>query len=444
MAKGKSGKGRKQEADEEKPKIERASLVRGGYIIETVFYPGKKPPMHYVIFRDDRPGEPLYKCDAQFGQGDDADVFIPPRDPYGMVPAGCVRLASHLQSYGSRPELRDEIRGFIHRYAQMPEMAEEVATQYVLMSWVYDRFSAVPYLRFLDPHGSGKTRCLETIGSLSYKGIFAGGATTASPLFRLLDVWRGTALIDEADFKDSEAWVDIIKILNQGYSDGFPVLRSEGDSHEPRPFHVFGPKIISNRSRFQDPALESRCLTFEIGEQRLREDIPRNLCREEFNAGALEIRNKLLAFRINTLRSIRLDESALLELEPRRTQIAAPLYSVADDPEFRQRFVAFLEASERDDRSDRPEAVVVEAIRRLVERGQPTLSVKDVALYAEEVSEDWAPGQSFHARRVGHLVRSLGFKPERTRTGYQFRVDSDQLKCLIEKYGAEDVRPCAA
>jgi hypothetical protein len=436
-------KGRKQDEEHEKPKIERASLVRGGYIIETVFDPNKKPPTQYVIFREGQTSGPQYKPEVQFGQGDGADIFIPPRDPHGMVEAGCVRLASHPLAYNSLSELRDAIHAFIHRYAQMPEMAEEVAIRYVLMTWVYDRFSAVPYLRFLDPHGSGKTRRLETIGSLCYKGIFAGGATTASPLFRLLEVYRGTAIIDEADFKDSEAWADIIKILNQGYSDGFPVLRSErsGDSYEPRPFHVFGPKIISNRSRFQDPALESRCLTFEIGEQRLRDDIPRNLCREEFNARALEIRNKLLTFRINTLLSLRLDESALLQLEPRRTQIGAPLYCVADDPGFRQRFVEFLEESEADDRSNRPEAVVVEAIRRLVEKGQSTLSVKDVALHAEEVSEDWAPGQSFHARRVGHLVRSLGFQPQRTRKGYQFQADSDKLKSLIEKYGPEPVRP---
>jgi CheY-like chemotaxis protein len=70
----------------------------------------------------------------------------------------------------------------------------------VLFSWIYDDFNELPYLRVIGDAGSGKTRFLLTVGSLCYKPIFASGASTVSPLFRALDIFRGTLLIDEGDF----------------------------------------------------------------------------------------------------------------------------------------------------------------------------------------------------------------------------------------------------
>ena len=48
------------------------------------------------------------------------------------------------------------------------------------------------------------------------------------------------------------------------------MLRSDkaGDSYEPRAFDVFGPKVIATRRRFEDGALESRCLTLETTDVR--------------------------------------------------------------------------------------------------------------------------------------------------------------------------------
>jgi len=37
---------------------------------------------------------------------------------------------------------------------------------------------------------------LQITGHLAYKGILAGGATTSSPLFRLIEVYRGTLVVD--------------------------------------------------------------------------------------------------------------------------------------------------------------------------------------------------------------------------------------------------------
>src|SRR6185503_9020715 len=101
---------------------------------------------------------------------------------------------------------------------------------FVLLSWLYDAHYEIPYLRVRGEPGSGKTRFLLTVGSLCYKPIFASGASTVSPLFRMLDMIRGTLILDEADFRFSDERAEVVKILNNGTTRGFPVLRAEADA----------------------------------------------------------------------------------------------------------------------------------------------------------------------------------------------------------------------
>ena len=106
------------------------------------------------------------------------------------------------------------------------EAFENVATHHVLLSWLYDAFNELPYLRLRGDYGSGKTRALLTIGSLCYKGFFASGASTVSPIFHTLDAFRGTLIFDEADFRFSDERAETVKILNNGNVSGLPVLRT--------------------------------------------------------------------------------------------------------------------------------------------------------------------------------------------------------------------------
>jgi hypothetical protein len=57
--------------------------------------------------------------------------------------------------------------------------------------------------------------------------------------------------------------------------------------------------------------------------------------------------------------------AAASPFQPRLTQIGAPIYSVSCDPGFRARFVKFLGDQADEQRAERPQAVIVEAIRQL-------------------------------------------------------------------------------
>lgn len=173
------------------------------------------------------------------------------------------------------------------------------SAHYILLTWVYDSFNELPYLRVRGQYGSGKSRFLLTVGSLCYKPIFASGASTISPIFRLLDQVRGTLVIDEADFWASDERSEIVKILNNRNARGFPVLRNDitpQKEFNPRAFDIFGPRIVATRHPFQDEALESRCLTGILGGRPVRPDIPISL-PNSFNEDAERLRNQLLAFR---------------------------------------------------------------------------------------------------------------------------------------------------
>jgi hypothetical protein len=213
------------------------------------------------------------------------------------------------------------------------------------LAWVYDAFNELPYLRFRGDFGTGKTRALTALGSLCYKPFFASGASTVSPIFHVLEAFRGTLVLDEADVRFSDATASLTKILNNGNVQGMPVLRTMSNAQRelnPKAYRVFGPKLIGMRGRFTDLALESRFLTHETSGRALRADIPIQL-PPAMRGEARALRNKLLVWRLRHRRQIGLEVAPpAAGLGPRTLQIALPLLSLMDDPGLRELFVGML------------------------------------------------------------------------------------------------------
>ena len=101
-----------------------------------------------------------------------------------------------------------------------------------------------------------------------------------SPIFHTLDTFNGTLILDEADFRFSDAANELVKILNNGIMRGLPVLRSmqnRDKEFNPRAFKVFGPKIVAMRGSYDDDALESRFISEDMAGNRPRADTPLHL-----------------------------------------------------------------------------------------------------------------------------------------------------------------------
>lgn len=352
-----------------------------------------------------------------------------------------VLLPSEPEEYGSEESLLSEIRAFIHSYVDLTPQFEEIAACYVLFTWVYDTFGELPYLRVRGDYGSGKSRFLLTVGSLAYKPMFASGASSTSPLFRIMDAFQGTLVIDESDFRESDERAEIVKILNNGNARGFPVLRCELNlrkEFDPRAYAVFGPKIIATRREFQDRALESRCLTEQMGGRSLRKGIPINLpaCFEE---EALHLRNKLLLFRFRNRLTERQLENLLPEgIEPRLRQIFAPVLSVIGDTGIRERLLAFAASYQRElvaDRRTQVEAQVLEVLRSLAEAGE-ALGVKDItAAFIERYGDEY--GGRVTPRWIGGVLRRrLGLRTQKSHGTFLVPPSEyPKLAHLYERFG---------
>jgi hypothetical protein len=373
------------------------------------------------------------------------NVLVPFSPDNNLIANEAVLLPSEPQMYGSEDKLLAEIREFIHRYVDLSPTFEKVAAHYVLLTWLHDAFNELPYLRLRGDFGSGKTRALLTIGSLCYKAFFASGASTVSPIFHTLNAFRGTLILDEADFRFSDEKAEIVKILNNGNVRGMPILRTMMNRQRefnPQAFQVFGPKIVATRSSYDDKGLESRFITEEMGPRQLRPDIPINLpaaMKEE----ARELRNKLLLYRFHRRFETKLDESLIdPKLEPRLNQILVPLLSVVRNPKLREdlRSVATeVQAGLVAERGLLVEAQVLEILAELMatsERAFVPLADVTVGLierygaeYERPITNRWVGGV---------LRRRLNLRTYKTHGIYVVpTTERSKIETLCTRYGVD-------
>ncbi|MBI4186288.1 MAG: DUF3854 domain-containing protein [Chloroflexi bacterium] len=374
-------------------------------------------------------------------QHDTAKVTYLPTDD--ALVGEVVHFASTATPYDSQSRLFSQIQAFIHHYLELPADFEEIASLYVLLTWVYEFAPSIPYLRVIGDWGTGKTRFLQVAGAICFRPIFASGATTPAPIFRILEQFRGTLVLDEADFKDSAAWSEMVKLLNNGYRPGMPVLRADKENGKwyPRSYQVFGPKLISTRFPFKDEALESRCLTAEMMPL-TRDEIPRIL-PPAFDTEVADLRAKLLTFRLANLIHLKGKTfgNELLEpnLQPRLQEILIPLKAMLNGDrsmaEALAGFVHRLQERLYTRRRESYDGKVLAAIVELHDEGTALTSQN----IAEHISQTDDEAADLSADKVGRVTKKLGFIKERVGKERQriLRWDEERVNKLASLYGLQ-------
>lgn len=349
-----------------------------------------------------------------------------------------ILLPSETREYGTLPALLQSIQQYIHKYLDITEFGEILSSYYVLLSWIYDNFETIPYLRFIGDYGTGKSRALKVIGSICYKPIFAGGAITPSPIFRLIEQFKGTLVIDEADFSFSDHFAEIVKILNCGYQKGLPVLRTEGDRNKvPTAFNVFSPKLIATRESFKDLALESRCLTEQM-KGNPRRDIPYQLPKE-FYKETLELRNMLLMFRFKYYGEIEIDENLRIDgVEARINQIIMPILAIIEDENERKRlrdFIIKYDSDLKNKRADEIPALILSIITKLNHNGI-VLTYKNIAGEVNKERDEKNGEFKITPAKIGRINNSvLDFEHKLINGRTQLIWNEEIAKNLCNRYG---------
>lgn len=412
-----------------------SAVLADGRLIETLYRPETNETL-FAVCRG------CVIDEARSVEADGLGKLIPHAPTNSLLAHKIIAFPSAHAEYASEEALVASVRAFIHRYADVSASFEEVASYYVLLTWVYDAFNELPYLRFKGDFGTGKSRCLQTIGSLCYKPMFASGASTVSPLFRIIDIFRGTLVIDEADFRFSDDRAEIVKILNNGNATGFPVLRSEvtpAKDFSPKAFVVFGPKLIATRRSFDDPALESRCITEALSGLPPREDIPLSL-PATFHAEALALRNQLLSYRFRTFGTHAVSGDRDRAMESRIAQVMGPLLSVVSDVSARGRIVEYarsMTSSLLAERSATTEAQLLDIIDSMRRDAEP-LGIKSIAEqfdarfgndYERQITPRWI-GSQLRRRLTLTTVRDRG-------TFVIAPSEGPKLDALIKRYGLD-------
>ena len=137
--------------------------------------------------------------------------------------------------------LLDSIADSFGRHVVLPPGVRTVVTLWSAGSFCMDAWRIWPKLLITSPEKRcGKSTLLEALEGICYRPLLTS-SITASSLFRCIEEWAPTLLIDEADTfaKDND---ELNGIINAGHTKRTAtVIRSEkeGDSFKPKRFSVW-------------------------------------------------------------------------------------------------------------------------------------------------------------------------------------------------------------
>jgi putative DNA primase/helicase len=127
----------------------------------------------------------------------------------------------------------------------------------------------------------GKSTLLGVIAPMVSKPLKFENITPSS-VFRLIEKYQPTLMIDEADSflkrDDGRDYAEMSGLLNAGHARGGMVIRTVGEDFEPRAFKVFGPVAFAwlvKRGMHVSETLEDRSITIELRRRLPEEKITR-------------------------------------------------------------------------------------------------------------------------------------------------------------------------
>jgi hypothetical protein len=149
-------------------------------------------------------------------------------------------------------DLLDDIAFAIARYVIADKETIRAATLWAAFTWLIEVVQVAPIANITAPEKRcGKSVLLTALGKLAYRPMQVSNVATAA-LFRSIELWGVTLLIDEVDAFLSEH-EDARGILNAGFTrDSAVVIRCVGDDHMPTAFSVWGAKALCGIGKIAD------------------------------------------------------------------------------------------------------------------------------------------------------------------------------------------------
>lgn len=171
-------------------------------------------------------------------------------------------------------ELLNDIAATIRRFIVCPDETSDAAALWIAMTWFIDVVQVAPLAVITAPEKRcGKSQLLFILGRLVNRPLAASNITAAA-LFRSIDLWSPTLLIDEADafMKDNE---ELRGLLNCGHTrDSAYIIRVVGDNFTPTRFNVWGAKALAGIGHLSETLMD-RAVTLELRRKMPHENVDR-------------------------------------------------------------------------------------------------------------------------------------------------------------------------
>ncbi|MGF7191997.1 putative DNA primase/helicase [Robbsia andropogonis] len=338
--------------------------------------------------------------------------------------------------------LLDDIAATVRRFIVCNPETVHGATLWVAMTWLMDSVDVAPIAAITAPEKRcGKSQLLFLFARLSARPLAASNITPAA-LFRAIEAWRPTLLIDEADafMRENE---ELRGLLNCGHTrDSAYVVRTVGDDHMPKQFFVWGAKAIAGIGHLADTLMD-RSIALELRRKLPHESVDKLRHAEP---GMFDrIKAKLARWSDDNESVIRTARPLIPDaLHDRAADNWEPLLQIADIagghwPDRARAAALKLSGQEEQAQSAGAELLsdIKEAFTKL---NVSRLSMADLlsALLADDEApwKTWNRGREMTARQLGKKLGEYGVKSKVVRIGYQSPkgFDIDQFRDAFDRY----------
>jgi Protein of unknown function (DUF3631) len=225
-------------------------------------------------------------------------------------------------------DLLDELVSLFKRYLVLPEHGYVLLALWTVLTFVFDSFDICPLLAVVSPtKRCGKTRVLEVLSIVAYRPT-ASSNISSSSVYRTIDRWHPTLLVDEYDtIRENE---ELRGIFNSGHTRRLAyVIRNVGDEHEPKRFSTWGCKALALIGRAPE-TIEDRSLLLPMRRKTRGEKVER-LRTERLFVQLRELRERLFRWAKDNADALRLAEPAIPDgLYDRAADNWTPIFAVAD------------------------------------------------------------------------------------------------------------------
>jgi hypothetical protein len=321
------------------------------------------------------------------------------------------------------PSLMDELVETVRRFVVLPDGGDTLIALWTVHTHAHAASRVSPILAICSPEKRcGKTTTLTLVMALVNRALPASNITSAA-LFRAVEKFQPTLLIDEADtfLREKE---ELRGIINSGHSRSTAVvIRTVGDDHEPRTFSTWAPKAIALIGDLPG-TIEDRSVVLTLRRRRPDEQV------EELRLDRLEslapLRSRIARWAVDHHDQLHhADPEVPGELHDRARDNWRPLLAIADAvggpwPE-RARAAARTVGGNADD-GDAPAVLLLIDLHGLfAERGVDRLPSAEIAEALAGMEDrpwpEWRRGHPITVRQLARLLRPFDINPKQMRIG---------------------------